>query len=267
MPITEFQTGILRLLAQNRSPSSYVAGGSLSSIEGRRYSEDIDYFHDNSDLTLWTFNQDLAALEAAGYTVSPVGRPMPGFVRAVVQRDGVAVKVDWAHEAAWHFFQPIKDENLGYRLHWADAATNKVLAFASRREPRDVFDTLQWHEKRLNLGALIWAASGKDAGLPPGMILDEIRRKARITPADLAQLQVEGEIDPVDFSARLRNAISEAETLIQNLPPDTAGCLFLDPNGEIICPDPSKSETTSRPLAAQEGGLVPAVSEKDSEPN
>jgi len=259
VPITDFQSEVLRLLAENRSPSAYLGGGVLSSIEGRRYSQDVDYFHDTADLTLSTFEADRNALEREGYAVAPLNRPMPGFVRAVVSRDNEKLRIDWAHEAAWHFFAPIRDDHFGYRLHWADAATNKVLAFASRREPRDVFDVLQWHEKRLSLGALIWAASGKDAGLPPGLILEEIRRNARISPQDLALLNVDGELDPADVGQRFREAVRAAEILIEALPPETAGCLFLDETANPITPDPEDASTMSRPLAPRQGGMVPTV--------
>lgn len=261
MPITDFQSGILRLLARNRSPSAYLAGGALSSAEGLRISDDLDYFHDSADLTLQTFEADRDLLVEQGYAVAPLNRPVPGFVRATVSKGDQVLKVDWAHEAAWHFFAPIEDDRFGYRLHWADAATNKVLAFASRREPRDVYDVLQWHEKRLHLGALIWAASGKDAGLPPGLILEEIRRNARISPQDLAMLDVDGGLDPAELGRKFREAVREAETLVASLPPETAGSLFLDDQGQPTVPDPEDEETMARPLAPREGGLVPTVDE------
>ncbi|NDV52936.1 hypothetical protein [Salipiger sp. PrR003] len=259
MPITEFQSQVLRDLSQNRSQSAYLGGGTLSSLEGSRYSQDVDYFHDTADLTLQTFEADREKLIELGYKVVPLTRPVPGFVRAVVSKHGETLKVDWAHEAAWHFFAPISDDEFGYRLHWADAATNKVLAFASRREPRDVFDVLQWHEKRLSLGALIWAASGKDAGLPPGLILDEIRRNARISPQDLSVLSVEGGLEPAEIGRKFREAIREAENLIEALPPETAGRLFLDAEGRPITPVPDDASTMLVTLAPREGGLMPMI--------
>ena len=47
MPLTPFQTEVLRLLARNRSPESYVAGGiALNAAEAVRWSADVDVFHD-----------------------------------------------------------------------------------------------------------------------------------------------------------------------------------------------------------------------------
>jgi hypothetical protein len=267
MPIRDFHAEVLRLLAGNRSTCAYLAGGTLSSAEGFRYSQDLDYFQDTADLTLEIFELDRKLLEQNGYTVMPIGRPMPGYVRATVIKADQALKVDWAHESAWHFFSPIKDELFGYRLHWADAATNKVLAFASRREPRDAYDALQWHESRLSLGALIWAAHGKDAGLPPGLILDEIRRNARISPQDLSILDIDGRFDPAEFGRKFREAVRQAEVLIERLPPETVGHLFLGEDGQPIEPDPDNEDTLSRPIAPRKGGLMPEIHEDGLEPS
>jgi hypothetical protein len=260
MPLTEFQYQIMRLLSGNRSRSAYLAGGTLSSIEGKRFSDDIDYFHDGADITRKTYEADRHLLHRSGYSVTPL-TDAPGFIRAVVSREGDSVKIDWAHEAAWHFFAPLPDPEFGFRLHWADAATNKVLAFSSRREPRDVFDVLQWHETRLSLGALIWAASGKDAGLPPGIILDEVRRNARISPGELAALNVEGGLDPVEIGKRFREAVRQAEALLEALPPESAGHLFLDPDGNPTEPDLRSEEALSRRIAPSFGGLMPVMQE------
>jgi len=266
MPLTDFQYQIMRLLSGNRSRSAYLAGGTLSSIEGRRFSDDIDYFHDGTDITQKTYDADRHLLHRSGYSVIPLTEA-PGFVRAIVSRDEESVKVDWAHEAAWHFFAPLPDPEFGFRLHWADAATNKVLAFASRREPRDVFDVLQWHDTRLSLGSLIWAASGKDAGLPPGIILDEVRRNARISPGELSALNVEGGVDPADIGKRFREAVRQAEDLLEALPPESLGHLFLDSDGNPTEPDLTSEEALLRRIAPTLGGLMPVLNEEIPAPD
>lgn len=50
MPLTPFQLELGRLLAKNRSEDSYLAGGAalLSAPNTRRYSQDLDYFHDSA---------------------------------------------------------------------------------------------------------------------------------------------------------------------------------------------------------------------------
>jgi hypothetical protein len=47
VPITKFQSDVLRSLAARRSPDSYIAGGVAINREGPRYSADIDIFHDS----------------------------------------------------------------------------------------------------------------------------------------------------------------------------------------------------------------------------
>src|SRR5262249_5029675 len=61
----------------------------------------------------------------------------------------------------------VKHEFFGYVLHLADIATNKALAAAGRREPRDILDLLLIHERYLPLGAVAWAAIAKDSGFTP----------------------------------------------------------------------------------------------------
>jgi hypothetical protein len=45
VPIGKFQSGVLRVLAAQRSPDSYIAGGVAINREGPRFSGDIDIFH------------------------------------------------------------------------------------------------------------------------------------------------------------------------------------------------------------------------------
>ncbi len=48
MPLTEFQRGVLRLLARFRRPDSYLAGETVinRAADTPRFSEDLDLFHD-----------------------------------------------------------------------------------------------------------------------------------------------------------------------------------------------------------------------------
>lgn len=53
MPLTPFQTTVLKLLAANRSPESFVAGGiALNAREPVRWSADVDLFHDAEDAVI-----------------------------------------------------------------------------------------------------------------------------------------------------------------------------------------------------------------------
>jgi hypothetical protein len=48
MPLTPFQAELLKLLAANRSPDSFVAGGTVlnAAPDSPRFSRDLDIFHD-----------------------------------------------------------------------------------------------------------------------------------------------------------------------------------------------------------------------------
>jgi hypothetical protein len=51
MPIAEFEKAILRLLAANRNPESFVAGATvlLRDEQSHRRSQDIDLFHESGN--------------------------------------------------------------------------------------------------------------------------------------------------------------------------------------------------------------------------
>lgn len=49
MPLTNIQTEILRLLAAQRDPESYVAGATALNRDAPRYSGYIDIFHDREE--------------------------------------------------------------------------------------------------------------------------------------------------------------------------------------------------------------------------
>jgi hypothetical protein len=173
VPLTKFQRGVLALLAPSRSPDSYLAGGAALHFTPNsvRFSNDLDFFHDSVARVATAYGQDAALLTEAGYAVE-VEVSQPGFVRAIVGRGEEATRIDWAHESAWRFMPPVQDPLGGFLLHEVDLAVNKVLALAGRDEPRDFVDVLFIHDRILPLGALCWAAVGKDPGFTPHSLLD-----------------------------------------------------------------------------------------------
>ena len=73
MPLTSLQCRLLGIIAKNRTPDSYVAGGSVINAEGIRYSADLDLFSDRIE-TL--------SIAGLGLWVDAGGRPdQPGFTR------------------------------------------------------------------------------------------------------------------------------------------------------------------------------------------
>ena len=134
MPLTDFRRAILALLAETRTPDSYLAGGAALHFSPRsiRYSNDLDFFHDSAERVASAFAEDSSRLGSAGYEVEVV-LSQPGFIRAVVRRDQHATRIDWAHDSAWRFMPPVRDELGGFVLHDVDLAVNNSSSCRARR--------------------------------------------------------------------------------------------------------------------------------------
>jgi hypothetical protein len=171
----------------------------------------------------------------------------PGYIRALVRRGSEATKIEWAQDSTWRFMPVMRSEEFGYQLHPIDLATNKVLALAGRDEPRDLVDTLFLHETLLPLGALVWAATGKDPGYSPLSLLEMLRRRGRVRPEDLARLEMAETPVAQRLKAAWIAALAAAEDFAKLHPPAEAGCLYYSTTGQrFIAPQ--------RPLPA---GVVP----------
>jgi hypothetical protein len=250
MPLTDFQKGVARLIAANRSPESHVAGGAVINRgeAGLRISEDLDIFHDvpeggptAAEMVAASAEADERVLRGAGYAVEWKTR-VPGLFRAVVSRGDDHLRLDWTTDSAFRFFPAQPDEDFGYCLHPADLATNKVLALVGRSEIRDFLDILQLDREYLSLGAIIWAACGKDEGYTPALILELTNRHARYQESDL---RGENLVRPVDLKALKEQWIAareRAESLFAGLPAEDLGCLYLDPENRPVTPDPAGQE-------------------------
>jgi hypothetical protein len=238
MPLTTFQREVLALLAANRSPESYLAGGAALHFapNSLRYSDDLDYFHDSERRVTEAFNADSALLRQAGYGVE-VQLSQPGFLRAMVTRGEASTRIDWAHDSAWRFMPPVRDELGGFMLHDVDLAVNKVLALAGRDEPRDYVDILFIHERVLPLGALCWAAAGKDPGFTPLSLLELLRRRGRHRPEEIARLDLTVPVDLVAWKATWLAALDGAEAFVRSRPGNEVGCLYFDKTlGTFVVP-------------------------------
>ncbi len=259
MPLSELQTEVLRFLADNRTPESFIGGGVPLNLAAIRTSRDIDIFHDKADRLTETADADAALLSANGYGVEWLQR-REAICTAKITRGGLATRRDWVVDSDCRFFPPMRHPILGYVLHPADIATNKALAAASRREPRDAVDLVTIHEGFYPLGAIIWAAVGKDPGWSPESLIGEIRRNARYQDYDLSGLQLEHPITAAELSQKLRVALNEAEAFVATMPSNEAGKLFLDENHRIVEPDPARLGQYPT-LAGSRGGHWPSSPE------
>jgi hypothetical protein len=227
VPIGKFQSDVLRALAAQRSPDSYIAGGVAINREGPRFSADIDIFHDSEARLESAASADAAALTAAGYSVT-WERVRAGKREATVARGGEAMPLEWVTDAAFRFFPTQPDDLFGYVLHPVDLATNKAAAAADRRVPRDIVDLVTIHETILPLGAVVCAAVGKFPGVTPEEMLAEIVRHSRFTAEEFQALATEGPVDVPGLHRRIRGMIEDAETFIAKLPSDAVGVIFMD---------------------------------------
>ena len=239
MPLSSFQTRVLTLLAANRSPDSFVAGGTVlnATSDTPRFSADVDIFHDVQESVAISAERDVAILQQHDHIVKWLLR-QPMFQRADIRLGPDNVRLEWLFDSAFRFFPVEIDPVCGYRLNIYDAAANKVLALMGRGEPRDYLDTIYFHENRLSLATLCWAAAGKDPGVNPIFILEEARRAAHYRPEDFATLELNGPIDVPRWSQIWRSAAAEAEALLPQLPAEEAGCFYLDELNRIVPPDP-----------------------------
>jgi hypothetical protein len=251
MPLSKLQSDILILLATRRDPESYVAGSAYLARGGARFSGDIDIFHDREDRVARAGEDDAAVLRAAGLDVN-WRRREPTFYQAIVSRGHESTKLEWVVDSDFRFFPTQRDDVFGYVLHPVDLATNKVMAAAGRREPRDIVDLVTIHREIVPLGAVVWAAVVKSLGFTPEGLINEIRRLARYSAADFRRVDSDPPVDPVAIMQDLRRALEDAEEFVARMPTDKAGLLFLK-DGQVVQPDPDRLDEYATHAGARRG--------------
>lgn len=239
MPLTPYQREIARILAKHRNPESHVAGGAVINRgeDGVRISDDLDIFHDLVARVAASAEADAKTLHEAGYSVEWTLRGEVMF-RAEVTRGEDRLRLDWTTDSAFRFFPALPDEEFGYCLHQADLATNKALALAGRSEMRDYLDILLIDRTYLSLGAILWAACGKDPGFTPALLLDQTNRHSRYQESDLKGEHLARPVDLRELKQQWLDARAQAECLFEQLPAEDLGCLYLDPDNQPVTPDP-----------------------------
>lgn len=269
VPLTKFQQQLLAALAAAPSEDlGYLAGGAALHFEPKsaRFSRDLDFFHDSVERVAAAFARDSARLETAGYTLEVV-LSQPGFVRAIITRGGESTRVDWAHDSAWRFMPLVREPLGGLLLHPVDLAINKVLALVGRDEPRDFVDVLFVHDHVLPLGALSWAAVGKDPGFTPLSLLELLKRQGRYRPEDFSRLDLREPFDLVAARISWRAALEDAEAFCRTSPPDEIGCLYWSRSQrKFVMPQPDAAASADVvPHYGTPGGVLPNVSDRTTE--
>ncbi len=256
MPIGPFEREVLQLLAANRNPDSYLGGATVlhQQADSPRSSRDLDVFHDTTESLIQSIQADLRTLREAGFVVEPE-RFQESFQRAVLKKGAHSTRIEWVYDSAFRFFPVEPDHELGWRLNFWDAATNKILALFSRHEFRDYVDALFLHRQHLHLGALVWAAAGKDPGLTPELILDWVRRHTSFSSAQIEEVHLEAPIDLRETKLEWLKILEESQTMIARLPAEDLGCLYLDKKGWPVSaqPDSANFRTLTRHFGSVKG--------------
>ncbi len=237
MPLTALQRDILKVIAANRNPESYIAGASILQREGIRTSHDIDIFQDREERVKAAAEADTTSLESAGFSVRWARREGT-FFRAMIGNGIDETRLEWVLDAAYRFFPAIPDAEFGYVLHPADLATNKILAAADRFEVRDAIDLLWIDDNIQPLGAVAWAASDKNPGWTPEGVLAEIKAKAVYRDKQLAGEELLIPLTAAELNRSLRERILRAERVVGRLKSEMGFGILLRPDGNLAKPDP-----------------------------
>ena len=80
----------------------------------------------------------------------------------------------------------------------------------------------------------MWAACGKDAGVTPGLLLDQTNRHSRYQEGDLKGENLARSVDLRELKLQWLAARERAEKLFELLPPEELGCLYIDPQNRPV---------------------------------
>ena len=195
-------------------------------------------------------------LEAEGFVLE-IGMQQPGFIRALVQKGTGATKVEWVHDTSWRFLPPVANALAGYVLQPVDLAVNKLLALVGREEPRDFLDIIYAHQSVLSLGALCWAAAGKDPGFTPAFLLTLLRRRGRYRPEDFARLHLREQPDLLALKRIWLEALDQAEAFVAARPHGELGCLYYSKTKREFVSDFTSGDSDIVPHFGRPGGVMP----------
>lgn len=234
MPLTSIQRKIVEILRPFRTAHNYIGGGAALNRKWPRLSDDMDIFRDSEASLSERVTPELEALKNAGFSVD-VAVANEFSVVATIRKQGDETKIDWTYDPDYclRYFPAIDDDELGFRLHDADNAVNKVYC-ASRRNTaaRDAVDLANIVRKYCPLGPLIWAAASKSEMSPlqmagkirrivTGYSNEEIRTVRMEDGTSFTQNEMRGIVLP---------ALDRAVEYIEDIAPaDTVGNLFVDP--------------------------------------
>jgi len=181
----------------------HLSGGTALSrgYYGHRYSEDLDFFvNDSPDFEAWR-DACFTVLEQAsaeeGWRVEILRRQDKRFGRAIVH-GAETLKLEFINDVPSRVGEPWRHPVLGMLDTKENILANKVTAFIDRKTAKDAAD-LYWLccEDGLNILDAIDGASGKVAGLFPPYVAKELDRWSNLGVPDVMWLK---RPDPARFA-------------------------------------------------------------------
>ena len=205
-------------------------------------------------------------LESAGYEVERFRgdwEQAATFRKARVLRSGKQVEIDWVADSAVRFFPVEEDAMMGWRLGWFDVAVNKALALAARSVSRDYIDIVEVGE-RISLAAICWAACGKDEGYSPILLIQMMKRFAKVNPDEVDKIKARN-IDLIELKKAWIEMSDEAEremiALADEEPNMPIGVAFVNDEGE---PGWYRDDRSLRPHPISVRGCWPRIGNEDA---
>jgi hypothetical protein len=265
MPLTSMQRRVIAVLRPFRSAHDYVAGGAALNQRWMRLSDDMDIFLDRRDRLPAGVECEVQALREAGFAVEITTRDA-WMVEAIVREFGFATQVQWLDdpETSRRFLPALEDAELGFKLNQADLAVNKVLCAARRNEVRDAVDLLSIARHYCALGALAWAAAGKERDGNPLRLIPDIRSRAfGFADEEVRAVHMEAShaVSRAEMREGLGQALDEAYAYCEErAPADYAGHLFVDSEGRPIDADAAAlAAGAAFPLPLKDFAALPRV--------
>jgi hypothetical protein len=245
MPLTPVQRSVAAILCAFRDEHNYVAGGAALNQAWPRLSDDLDIFLDWRSRLPNQVESELEALREAGFAVE-ITTENDLIVEALVRKYEFETRVQWMDdpETCRRFFPATFDDELGFRLHQADVAVNKVLCASRRREARDAVDVANIVRRYAPLGPLVWAATGKSTDESPLRMVSDIRDNAfGFSDEQISTVRmVDGSrMTRAEMRRVVGPALDSAATYCEEIAPiDYIGCLFVD---DSECPIMAEDDT------------------------
>ena len=106
----------------------------------------------------------------------------------------------------------------------------------------------------LCLGALCWAACGKDPGFTPLSLLGLLRRRGRLREEDLVRLRLVARVDLRQVKGEWLEALDSVEPFVSSRPAEEIGCLYYSASQRGFV-DPRQTPD-AQPHFGRPGGVV-----------